>query len=123
VREVAEAARADIRTAISPVPLYPFKRISPPVFHAQLYAGSEAPGRPALGPERNAVIYANVWGAREEDVNDVAQKIEDVLVNYRTPANGRAKAIMCNLASRTLLEEDDGTLHIALLFTANYHRI
>jgi hypothetical protein len=121
MRDVAEAVRADVRAAISPIPLYPYRRISPPTMHVQMYAGSEAPGRPAMYPERDGVLYLHIYAVREEDVDSLYAKL-GWLDGHRAAGTGEVRAISYRLESATLLQEDDGTLHLACLFGTRYYR-
>lgn len=117
MRDVAEAIRPAVKTAISPVPLYPFRKLGStiPTLHAQLYAGSETHVRRAL-PEYDAIIYVHLYAVREEDIADMQTKLQwlDGHITYGT---------VYNLESSNLVQESDGTLHLASLYSARFFRL
>jgi hypothetical protein len=123
MRDVAEAVRAEVRAAIDPVPLYPYRRIgATPQFHVRLYAGVEVPGRPAQPPGRDGVLYVDIFAKREEDVDDVYDKVDKVLHRRMSDGAGKVYAVTYGLESATKREEDDGTLHLACLYSTRYYR-
>lgn len=116
MRDVAEAIRPDVKTAINPVPLYPFRKLGTvPTLHAQLYAGSESHARRAL-PEYDAIIYLHLYAVREEDIADMQTKLR-WLDGHMVPG------IVYNQESANLLQEPDGTLHLAMLYSARYFKV
>jgi hypothetical protein len=120
VRNVAEAVRPDVRASLDPTPLYPFKRINPPTMHAQLYAASETPGRPTMHAERDGLLYLNLFSMREQDIDSLYSSVQ-WLDGWTAEGEGVA-AIHYRLASANLLEEDDGTLHLACIYSTRYYR-
>jgi hypothetical protein len=121
VRDVAESVRPAVRESLAPTPLFPYRRINPPTMHAQLYAGIETSGRPVLHPERDGVLYLHLYAKREEDL-DALYAAVDWLDGHRAMGAGGDRLIHYRLASATLLEEDDGTLHKAVLYSTRYYR-
>lgn len=123
MRDVAEAVRPDVRTAIAPVVLYPFRRLgSVPTFHAQLYAASETPGRPSMLSERDGLLYFHIYAVREEDIDETYAAVKWLNGHFEPAGAGDVVGIHYRLASANLLEEEDGTLHLAVLYSTRYYR-
>lgn len=124
MRDVAEAVRPAVRAALGGVPLYPYRRIDPPEFHVQMYAGSEAPGN--VFGEHAGTLYVHIYAKREEDIDATYALLSDPagvnLDGHMEAGTGHAHAIRYRLASTNLLQEDDGTLHLAAIYTTHYVR-
>lgn len=110
--------------AVDPIAVYGYRRVGTtiPDYHVQMYAGSETPGRPAIVPERDGILYLHIYAKREEDIDEVYAKLS-WLDGWMEMGQGSAYAIRYRLASSNLLQQDDGTLHLAVLYTTHYLRI
>ena len=63
----------------------------------------------------------HIFAVREEDIDDIYGKI-GFLHRHRAESAGDAYAIGYSLESANLLQEDDGTLHLACIYSTRYYR-
>lgn len=120
--DAADPLRAKVRTAVSPVPVYPYQRIGAvPVKHVQMYAGSEALGRAAMAAEYTDIVYVHLYAEKESEVKAMREQVR--FLDARTePGDATAGCFGYSLQSATTQQELDGTMHIAILLQATYVR-